>query len=136
MFDCCYNTHMQIKTKFILFIIIVILVIGGLGLYMSLKPAKPSKLDDFAKCLKSQGAEFYGTFWCTHCQSQKELFDSSKQYLPYVECSTPNGQEQLDVCKEKGIEGYPTWVFADGSRLMGELSLQTLAEKTQCVLPQ
>jgi hypothetical protein len=127
---------MQTKTKFIVFIVIVVLIVGGFGVYMSLKPAKPSKLDGFAQCLKSSGAEFYGTFWCTHCQAQKKEFGSSKQYLPYIECSTPDGQSQNQICKDKGIEGYPTWIFADGTRLMGEVQLETLAEKTQCVLPQ
>ena len=62
-------------------------------------------------------------------------FGSSKDLLPYVECSTPDGNEQVQICKDKKIEGYPTWEFADGSRLPGELSLQTLSEKTGCELP-
>lgn len=36
----------------------------------------------------------------------------------------------------KKIEGYPTWIFKDGSRLTGEIPLPTLAEKTQCALPE
>lgn len=127
---------MKSKTKFIVFIVLIIIVVGGIGLYASTRPEKPSVLDEFAQCIKSSGAEFYGTFWCSHCQNQKKMFGSSQKYLPYVECSTPDGQSQNQTCKDKGIEGYPTWVFADGSRLPGELELATLAEKTQCVLPQ
>lgn len=124
------------KIKFIIFIVLVIVVVGGVGLYFGLKTEKSGKLDVFAQCLKTSGAQFYGTFWCTHCQNQKKMFGTSSQYLPYVECSTPDGSEQLQVCKDKGIEGYPTWVFADGTRLSGELPLATLAEKTSCLLPQ
>lgn len=125
------------KTKFIIFIIIVVLLVGGLGVFLNTnKVSSPGKLDGFAQCLKDSGAEFYGTFWCSHCQNQKQLFGSSKKYLPYIECSTPDGQNQNQVCKEKGIEGYPTWIFKDGSRLSGELSLSTLSEKTQCALPE
>jgi hypothetical protein len=124
---------MKMKIKFILFIVIIVV---GLGFFINKKNQGPSKLDGFAQCLKDSGAEFYGTFWCSHCQNQKELFGSSKKYIPYIECSTLDGQSQLQVCKDKGIEGYPTWVFKDGSRLSGELPLQTLAEKTECVLPQ
>lgn len=127
---------MQKQTKFILFIIIVILVIGGIGLYFGLKPAKEGKFDEFAQCLKSSGTEFYGTFWCPHCQAQKEAFGSSVKYLPYIECSTPDGQGQTQVCKDKGVESYPTWIFPDETRLSGELPFETLAEKTECVLPQ
>ena len=125
---------MQTKTKFIIFIILIVVIIGGFGLYTGLKPQVPSKLDGFAQCLKTSGAEFYGAFWCSHCQSQKELFGSSKQYLPYIECSNPDNS-QIQICVDKKIEGYPTWVFADGTRLSGELSLEVLAEKTQCILP-
>lgn len=97
---------------------------------------KPAPLDAFASCLKDKGATFYGAFWCPHCQNQKKLFGKSARKLPYVECSEPNGKGQLQVCTDKKIEGYPTWEFADGSREPGELSLERLAEKTGCTLPQ
>jgi thiol-disulfide isomerase/thioredoxin len=43
---------------------------------------------------------------------------------------------QTEMCEENGVKGYPTWVFKDGSRLTGEVKFETLAEKTQCILPQ
>jgi len=39
------------------------------------------------------------------------------------------------LCLEKKVDGYPTWDFADGSRVTGEQSLRVLAEKTGCQLP-
>jgi thiol-disulfide isomerase/thioredoxin len=125
------------KTKFfIIFVVIVVLLIGGLGVFLNKDSIVPSKkLDQFAQCLKSSGAEFYGAFWCPHCQSQKKLFGSSKQYLPYIECSNPDNS-QTQICKDKKIEGYPTWIFKDGTQSTGELSLQILADKTQCPLPK
>ena len=123
------------KTKFIIFIVIVVLIVGGFGFFMSKSSIGPNRLDGFAQCLKTSGAEFYGAFWCPHCQSQKALFGSSKQYLPYVECSNADNT-QTQACIDKKIESYPTWIFKDGSKLQGELQLQTLAEKTQCLLPQ
>jgi hypothetical protein len=128
---------MKKQTKFIFLIIIIVIIVGGIGYFATRDQIKKdNRLDGFAQCLADKGAKFYGTFWCTHCQAQKKMFGTSQKYLPYVECSTPDGQEQLPVCKEAGIEGYPTWVFADGSRLSGEISLETLAQKTQCLLPQ
>jgi len=123
------------QTKFIIFIVLVILIVGGFGAYSGLKTRGPGKLDGFAQCLKTSGAQFYGAFWCPHCQKQKELFGSSKQYLPYIECSTSDGQGTNQICKDKKIEGFPTWLFADGSSISGEVSLITLAGKTQCLLP-
>jgi len=127
---------MQTQTKFILFIVLVVIVVGGVGTYFSFKPEEPSKLDGFAQCLTDSGAKFYGAFWCAHCQDQKKDFGSAQKYIPYVECSTLDGQSQQQICKDKGIDGYPTWVFADGSNLTGKQPLETLADKTQCVLPQ
>ncbi|MFA6076988.1 MAG: hypothetical protein WC735_02845 [Candidatus Paceibacterota bacterium] len=99
-------------------------------------PAGPGKYDSFATCLKDKGAVFYGAFWCTHCQAQKKLFGSSAKLLPYVECSTANGQGQTQACIDKKILSYPTWEFIDGSRLNGEIPLAQLAEKTSCPLLQ
>lgn len=90
----------------------------------------------FAQCLADKGALFYGAFWCPHCQAQKKLFGDAVKLLPYVECSTSDGNGQTQICKEKGITGYPTWIFADGSKADGEQSLANLAEKTGCALPK
>ncbi len=120
----------------ILIIIAALLVVAGASYFLWLQDQGPGKLDDFAKCVKDKGAVFYGAFWCPHCQSQKSLFGKSKQYLPYVECSTPDSQGQLPVCANEGITVYPTWKFADGTKTEGELPLQELADKTGCALPQ
>ena len=118
-------------------IIIVALLILGLSAVLLIKLSKqPGELDQFAECLKENGAVFYGTFWCQHCQNQKALFGQSAKRLPYVECSTPDGRSQSSICQAKNIESYPTWEFNDGSRRSGELSLTQLAEKTGCQLPQ
>lgn len=126
------------SNKKIFFFIVSLLILGTIIAVLfgrNATPVGPGKYDDFATCLKDEGAVFYGTFWCVHCQATKELFGSSKKLLPYVECSTLDGKNQMQICTDKKIEGYPTWEFADGSRLTGELSLQQLAEKTSCVLP-
>lgn len=117
--------------KYVILAILAIAIIVGFIFYPKSSQA-PGELDSFARCLGDKGAKLYGAFWCSHCKSQKELFGDSAKYLPYIECSTPDGQQQLSVCAQAGIEGYPTWVFADGSRESGELSLKKLSEKTGC----
>jgi thiol-disulfide isomerase/thioredoxin len=114
---------------------LIAVVIIGLFAYSAKTNQLPGELDGFESCLKEKGATFYGAFWCPHCQAQKKLFGRSVKNVPYVECSTPNGQSQMAICIENNIESYPTWVFADGSRTTGEQTLSTLAEKTGCVLP-
>lgn len=123
-----------------IFIGVVIVLVLGLAVTAVMRGGStasvaPGTYDEFATCLKDQGAIFYGAFWCTHCQNQKKLFGSSEKLLNYVECSTPDGRGQVPACIDKGVTSYPTWEFADGSRLNGEIPLQTLAEKTSCVLP-
>jgi thiol-disulfide isomerase/thioredoxin len=129
---------MKISQSTIFIIIIIVLVVGAIGVYVMYgsAPASPAvNYDAFATCLKDKGATFYGAFWCPHCKAQKALFGSSVDLLPYVECSTPDGNGQTQICKDKNIEGYPTWIFADGSQLSGEIPLATLAQKTGCTLP-
>ena len=113
-------------------VVVVVLVFVGFGIWHR---TQPGKYDAFAQCLKDKGAIFYGAFWCPHCQEQKALFGNSKDKLPYTECSTPDGQQQLQGCKDAGITGYPTWILKSGERLNSVQSLAVLAEKTDCALP-
>ena len=121
------------KNKWIWILVLVVFVAGFIWLIKT--PGKPGKLDEFASCLNDSGTTFFGAFWCPHCQAQKKLFGSSAKLIPYVECSTPDGQAQTQICIDKNITGYPTWIFADGTQLNGEIPLAQLAEKTACELP-
>lgn len=122
------------KSVTIFWLVIILLIVVGVAssFYVS---AKPGKYDTFAQCLTDKGVIFYGAFWCPHCQATKRMFGSSARLLPYKECSTPDGKGQLQSCADAGVQSYPTWVFPDGSRLTGEQTLQTLAEKSTCALP-
>lgn len=124
---------MKPKTIIILALLLIIIV-GGLA-WLGTRPPAVSELDGFAQCLKDKGATFYGAFWCPHCMDQKKLFGTAKRFLPYVECSTPDGRNQRPLCADKNIKGYPAWDFVDGERVSGLMSLEKLAEKTGCVLP-
>jgi hypothetical protein len=92
-------------------------------------PAYAAKLDRFAQCLSQRGATFFGAEWCPHCARQIDELGGSFRYVDYVECTVDEAR-----CKEAGVRSYPTWTFADGSRLSGRLSLQHLARKTGCSL--
>ena len=94
-----------------------------------------TRLDAFAKCLAAKPAKMYGAYWCPHCADQKAMFESSFQYVPYVECGVPGSRDEAQLCKDAGIKHFPTWQFADGERQEGTLPLQTLAAKTGCSLP-
>ena len=125
------------KGALVFWLIVLVLIVGGIGLSFVGKSG-PSNLDPFTQCLKDKGVIFYGAFWCPHCQRTKALFGSSAHLLPYVECSTPDGQGQTQVCKDKGIQSYPTWVSPNASTtpLTGEHTLQELSQFSGCPLPQ
>lgn len=127
---------MRKKTKNTLTAVVIVLVVGGGIWFLATRPRTPGRLDAFAQCIKDSGTIFYGAFWCPHCQNEKALFGNSADLLPYVECSMPDGQSQTPICIQKNIESYPTFEFKDGSRLTGEVSLEDLAQKTGCKLPQ
>jgi thiol-disulfide isomerase/thioredoxin len=131
------NEHMDTKVVIGVIVGALVLVFGGAMIASSTgsQAASPA-MTSFAQCLAENDATFYGAFWCPHCQDQKEMFGGAKDELPYVECSTPSGNGQRQVCREAGIETYPTWEFADGSRETGVLSIDTLAEQTSCSAPQ
>lgn len=116
-------------------ILVALLLIGGF-VWLVRTPGRPGKLDGFATCIKDSGALFYGAFWCPHCQNQKAMFGSSAKLLPYIECSTPDGNSQIQSCTDAGVTGYPTWKFPDGTVKTGEVSLADLATLTNCPLPQ
>lgn len=112
------------------------LVIVGGTIYLMQRESGPGPLDTLAQCIKDSGTTFYGAFWCQHCQAQKAAFGSSARLLPYVECSTPDGNSQVAFCVDKGVKSYPTWVYPDGTIETGEQQPSHLAEKTGCTMPQ
>ena len=86
------------------------------------------KAAGLATYLTEKGYKLYGTVWCSHCQDQKEMFGTSSDKLNYIECSTPDGASQSEVCAQENIELYPTWGLPDGTKMPGVMTLQQLAD--------
>lgn len=96
---------------------------------------RDTSYDPFASCIADSGAIFYGAFWCPHCQDQKELFGDSVDLLTYVECDANGKNPDPQACAAAGIESYPTWIFADGTKVTGVQSFDELSKATSCPLP-
>ena len=60
----------------------------------------------------------YGAYWCPHCAEQKEMFGTSFQYVPYVECGIKGSRDEAPVCAQAGVKHFPTWQFPDGERVL------------------
>lgn len=130
-----YNLKFKIIFTFLIVILIsliVFLIWGGLWSdmlkYISDEKANPV-LDSFAQCLAEKKVIMYGADWCSHCQKEKANFGNAFKYVSYVECPK-NAKKCLDI----GIQGYPTWIFPDGKKLVGEQGLEKLAKESGCAL--
>lgn len=110
---------------------LVLALVLAVGILFWGRDESKANLDEFAQCLTDKGAVMYGAEWCAHCQNQKKEFGDSFRLVSYVECP-----QNTQTCLEKGISGYPTWILADGQKLVGEQELEKLSQKTGCALPQ
>lgn len=131
--------------KSVLFGLITVIALGlvfGLSKSASQSSENPNivsgELASFRECIAESETQFYGAFWCGHCSDQKSILGvkNVKEMDFYIECSTPDGNSQTRECIDKGIQSYPTWIFADGSFQTGVMSLSELASKTGCELSQ
>jgi len=116
--------------------IVILIVVAALAIVLLTGNPPEGKyssavLDAFAQCLAAKNVTMYGAYWCSHCQNQKAMFGNSFKYVPYVECT-----EETQKCIAAKVEGYPTWVLSDGTQLVGERPLETLAAASGCALPQ
>ncbi len=133
------NTDKKSLTVRIIVFALVILAIVILMRVVVRATKSAGTYDAFAQCLVEKGTKFYGAFWCPHCQAQERALNASRKTLEreglYTECSTADTKGQTQICIDKGIESYPTWIFADGTVNKGEMKLADLSAKTGCVLP-
>jgi glutaredoxin len=117
-------------------IIILALIVAAFAVtYYLGRRHRTHRLDAFAQCLTGKRVKMYGAFWCPHCADQKQLFESSFQYVPYVECGIKGSRAENETCLQAGVKRFPTWEFADGERREGVLTPQALSQKTGCSLP-
>ena len=94
-------------------IIIFCIFIGAIVVIMSMivgGTATSSKYNTFAQCISDKKLQFYGAFWCPHCQAQKAAFGDGAHLLPYIESSNADRSQNQTAIDAK-IESYPTWVY-------------------------
>lgn len=96
-------------------------------------------VDALAKCITANGGIEYGAFWCPKCAQVKKNFGSSFQYITYVECDAKGENEQSELCLQKGIAKYATFIFNDDPNkdnwLIGAPTFEALAIKSSCPMP-
>jgi uncharacterized membrane protein len=109
-------------------IIILALHLHYAGYWGKTAAAEDPWIRGLATHLAKIDAKFYGADWCPHCQQQKQMFGSSVDRVPYIECS-PGGPRApvSQACRDARIESYPTWII-NGQRYNGTQTLEALAQ--------
>lgn len=83
----------------------------------------------FAECLTSKNVVMYGQDTCLNCKKQKTMFAEDFRRIHYINCDI-----HQDECTQKGIQGYPTWMY-NGQSLMGVQTFQKLGALSGCAVP-
>jgi large repetitive protein len=99
----------------------------------------------FAKALADSGTRFYGAAWDLASTAQKELFEDGANFLPFIEVTNLDNPVTLNSAGDGtdttlnpsgvAINSFPTWEFSDGSRLEGQQTLATLAQRSGVAIP-
>ena len=126
------------RSNTLYYVIGLIVVVIVAFILFSNKEAGPGKYDELAQCIVESGAKLYSAWWCPHCSDQKKAFGNSFKILDeggvHVECSPGGIKYFSEFCKSQGVSGTPTWMFPDGTKQSGKLSLEVIAQKTNCAL--
>lgn len=109
---------------------LIVIAIGIVG-YMTLRgnEAVYSNLDEFAQCLAKKNIIMYGADWCTDCKNETRSFGDAWRYVKYVECP-----KNAEMCAQKKVVSYPTWIFPNGDMLLGEQGVERLSKASGCPL--
>lgn len=139
------------STKKIIFSIIVVLVLIGIGLlifYTRGQSPTPSsqgtqssveltvpELESLTKRLTEVGVKMYGSYICSACLAQIKMFgghEGSFRNISYIECHPRGPNPQTDLCLARNINKTPTWILEkddrEVKRLEGLQTLDALAE--------
>ncbi|MFH1978341.1 MAG: hypothetical protein ABIJ92_03380 [Candidatus Aenigmatarchaeota archaeon] len=127
---------------------LVLLTIAAI-IFVSGCTAAPAKDHAFTNCLTENGISEYGAYWCPNCARVKLTLGDAHHNVDYHECDPKcvvddNGNlpdfcngvmSETDVCLEKGVNKYPTWI-KDGQQIYVGSDLTKLAEASGCQLPE
>ena len=91
--------------------------------------SSPQKIK-FAKFLSDNNIKMFSAYWCPHCHDQKQLFGKKAvKELTIVECAKDGKDNQYQLCREKEIQGFPSWEIK-GEIFSGVKDLNDLAIMT------
>ena len=86
--------------------------------------------DGFGECLKNKDLKLY-----INTENSAEVFDRMEVlgYLQYFSIVNCEGNKNNQVCLEKELDDFPTWII-ENKISEGELSIKELSEYSVCEL--
>lgn len=86
-----------------------------------------------AECLAAKQAKLYGNCYVREFGAQVKVFGDAIGAVPLVMCLTCMESYGANAeCHANKIQDYPTWIFADGTRVTGVLTLGELVKRAGC----
>jgi len=124
---------METKMKIVIVAVVTLAAMAIIGYFLinsvidAAGPRAPGELDGLAACLTEKGYKMAGTEWCSACKKQKQIFGASFALVNYKNCDI-----EKDFCFENQVDRYPTWVGPDGTKTIGVMTPEMLAELAGC----
>lgn len=90
-----------------------------------------------ANQLDAANARFFGAAWSAATAQQRALFEDGGQFLPFNDVTNADRTLNDAVAGPNNITDpeVPVWIFADGTRLEGVQSIETLAAQVGLGVP-
>ncbi len=110
-------------------------LIGGLFLILVLSylfqgQQNQEERTNLAQCLTQNGVRMYGSYTCSHCLREKQLFGDAFKFINYIECHPQGPNPQTNLCDQKDIKNTPTWTIeindTQTKREVGYLDIEEL----------
>ncbi len=119
-------------------LVALVVITGAVGVYavqQRMIVQSSSFAGRLAIHLTNTDAKMYGAYWCPHCQDQKKKFGDAAKLIPYVECDPKGPDAKPELCRSKGVTGFPTWEIG-GKMYPGDRSLSDLADLSNYLGPR
>jgi len=118
--------------------ILIVLLVGVVAAFTTwkLQTRDTSEQDytELAQCLTDNGLVMYGSFTCSVCARERQIFGKAFEHINEIECNPRGDNPQTELCLTKDISHTPTFtVEVDGEelgRVDGLQSPRELAEFT------
>lgn len=108
-------------------IIVMILLVVGTIVYSKNAglAVKDTPSEEVAKYI-GEHSVLYVLSTCSHCRDQEDKFGINVKYLNIIVC---DNNENLQKCKDAGIEYTPTWII-NGQKYVEKQTIEKLKELT------